>query len=98
DLVKRTIGGGPQFWADFEDAADVLAVRMLERVKREPATAPIKAVLKALLGPVMALERERTWSKDYKLHFQTDIVVPGDQALQVRESLIKRVKDLLADT
>src|SRR5262249_54556362 len=38
-----------------------------------------------------------TWSEDYTLHIQTDIILPSDPAWQTRELLLRRVKALLAD-
>src|SRR5207244_10412581 len=65
------------------------------RATREAATPSMVAVLKALLGPAMALERQQTWSEDYTLHIQTDIILPGHPAWQTRELLLTRVKGLL---
>lgn len=96
-LVERTLQGGPQFWADFEDAASALAARLLGRVAKEPATALLAAVLKALLKPAMALERHQTWSEDYTLHLQAYVVQPGHPAWRTRESILTCVKDLLAN-
>ena len=97
DLVGRTLGGGPQFWSDFEDAACALAARLLDRTAMEPATSPLAAVLRALLVPAMALERQQIWSEDYTLHIQRYVVLPDHLAWQTREVILTRVKHLLAD-
>ena len=97
NLVGRTLGGGPQFWSDFEDAASTLAARLLDRAATESVTSPLAAVLRALLVPAMALERQQIWSDDYTLHIQRYVVLPDHPAWQTREVILARVKHLLAD-
>lgn len=96
ELVGRTLEGGPEFWADFEDAASTIAARLLADVSKEPVTPAKAAVLRALLEPAVALERRQTWSEDYTIHIQTYLVLPGQPAWKTREAILGRAKDLLA--
>jgi hypothetical protein len=98
DLIGRTLGGGPQFWGDFEEAACALAARLLERAASEPATPPLAAVLQALLEPALALTRHQIWVEDYIVYEQSSAILPGHPAWQTRVLLLARVKDLLADS
>jgi hypothetical protein len=97
DLIGRALGGGPRFWGDFEEPARALAERLLERAAGEPASSPLVAVLKALLGPAMALTRRQTWSEDWTLHMQMSVILPSHPAWQTREWILTHMQALLAD-
>jgi len=96
-LVGRILQGGPQFSADFEDAAAAIALGLLDSFKKEPLTLENEAVLKALLEPAVALQRRQTWSENYNIHIQTYIVLPSHPAWNTREAILNRIKGLLAD-
>src|SRR5229473_7513489 len=97
DLVGRTIEGGPQFSADFEDAASTLATRLLDQAASVQLTPAKIAVMRALLKPSLEMERRQVWSEGYTFRIQTFVVLPSHPAWKTRDTLLRKVKDLLAN-
>jgi hypothetical protein len=95
-LIGRVLGGGPEFWGDFEEAAATIAVRLLDEVAEKPVSAAKEAVLNALLVPAAALEREQNWNEGYTFHIQRYVVLPSHPAWQTRSTIRRRIKELLA--
>lgn len=96
-LVERVVEGGPQFWGDFDHAAQKLGDALLTRISTLPPTNGSLTLLKALIQPAVAVERRQTWSDDRVLHMQTFAITPHHPAWATRAALLERVKELLSD-
>lgn len=96
-LVKQVIGGGPQFWSDFEPELYAVAHRLLAEAVSQPATRTKLAVLEALLEPCLELEREQIWSEDGKLNIGSLVMLPGSSTWMARQGILHQVKGYLAD-
>jgi len=96
-LVKRVIGGGPQFWSDFEPELSAVISRLLTEAVGQPMSKAKLAALKSLLEPYLELEREHVWSEDDKLNIQRVVMTPGSSEWKARQGLLNQVRDHLAD-
>ncbi len=95
-LVTRVLEGGPQFWNDYDDTAGTLCSELIATLGQNPPTRGQAAVLKALVEPVLALERRQSWSDDRSFTWRTFAIVPGTPAWSTREDVLARVKAALA--
>ncbi len=93
-LVKRVIGGGPQFWSDFETELHAVVSRLLAETAGQPTS---KGRLKSLLEPYLELEREQVWSADDKLNIGSLVILPGSPAWKARQGILNQVRGYLAD-
>ena len=96
-LVKRVIGGGPQFWSSFEPELSAIVGRLLTETVSQPTSKVKLAALKSFLEPCLELEREHVWSEDGKFNIQSVVMLPGSSAWKARQGLINRVKGYLED-
>ena len=97
DLVRRAIEGGPQFLGEFDDASAKVAGRLLSQLDRAEPTKGTAAALNALLKAALSAERQQTWTEQYTFKMQTYVIGPDHPAWTARESILKRLKGLLAD-
>ncbi|WP_141620721.1 ATP-binding protein [Myxococcus sp. AB036A] len=95
-LVTRVLEGGPQFWGEYDEAAKTLGLELLDTLTKHPPTRGQSALLKALIQPVLALERRQTWSDEQAVHIQTFEIGPGHAAWAIRNSLFDRLKTTLS--
>jgi len=95
-LITRVLEGGPQFVSDYDEAARTLSYELITALERNPPTLGQIALLKALLEPVLALERRQSWSDDRSFSWRTVKIVPGTPAWATREDVLTRVKAALA--
>jgi len=94
-LVMRVLQGGPNYWGDFDAAGKKLSLEILDEIAKEPPTDYQNALLKALVQPLLAIERSQTWSDDRSFYFQTVQITPDHPAWSTRQELLERVKQLL---
>jgi hypothetical protein len=95
-LVARVVEGGPEYWGDFDAAGKKLSLEILDAIAARPPTPGESALLKALIQPVMAIERRQTWSDDRSIHFRTFRIAAGHPAWSTRQEVLERVKQILA--
>ena len=95
-LVSRVIDGGPQFRSEYDDAAKTLCIELLTKLSAAPPTRGQVALLKALVRPVLALERRQEWSDDRSFSWRTFAINPGSTAWIARADVFSSVKDVLA--
>lgn len=95
DLVRRTLEGGPQFWSEFHGTAKRLSLGLLDDIARASPRPAQVAVLKALMEPLLELERRRMWSDDKVFRLQRYVVKPDEP---IRRELIARIKEMVANT
>jgi hypothetical protein len=95
-LVTRVLEGGPQFWSDYDDTARTLCFELIATFEQKPPTPGQAALLKALVEPVLALERRQSWSDDRSFTWRTFAIAPGTPAWSTREDVLARVKAALA--
>lgn len=95
DLVERAIGGGPQFWGDYEDAAQELGVCLLDVAAVTPLAPSRKKALSTLLEHATSIERHQFWSTGHGFTVRTVLVLPGYRSWETRLSLLSRVRSLL---
>jgi hypothetical protein len=94
--VTRVLEGGPQFWSDYDDTAQTLCSELIATLARKPPTPGQAALLKALVEPVLSLERRQSWSDDRSFTWRTFAIVPGTLAWATRELVLSRAKAVLA--
>ncbi|WP_395838832.1 hypothetical protein [Cystobacter fuscus] len=95
-LVKRVLEGGPQFWSEFDETAKQLGIELLTELTQRPPTLGQTALLKALVQPVVALERRQTWNDEHAFHIQTFAIGPEHSAWAARRELLDQVKAALS--
>ncbi len=96
-LVGQTIAGGPYFWSSFDDATSQLGIAKLEILRSQgPSAAEIQA-LKALMIPLLAVERHEDWVEGDQFIFRKYVIGEGHPAWTTREGLIAKLKELLLD-
>lgn len=95
-LVTRVLEGGPQFWSDYDDTAGTLCSELITALWQGPPTPGQAALLKALVEPVLSLERRQSWSDDRSFTWRTVAIVPGTPAWTTRDSILARLKAALA--
>ena len=96
-LVKRVIGGGPQFWSDFQAELCTVVSRLLAEAVGQPTYTAKLAALKSLLGPYLELGREQVWSEGDKLNIGSVVMLPGSPAWKARQGILNQVRGYLAD-
>jgi hypothetical protein len=96
DLLRRALEGGPQFWADFDEAAMVVSSRLLDHAATATLTPGKAASIKTLLVSATAMERRQTWADERSFHMQTSYIVPGQTAWATRQAIVARLKAILA--
>lgn len=95
-LVTRVVEGGPQFRSDYDDTARVLCSELIDSFGQKPPTRGEAALLKALVEPVVSLERKQSWSDGSSFTWRTFAIVPGTPAWSTREEVVARVKAALS--
>jgi len=95
-LVTRVLEGGPQFWSDYDETAKAIGVELLATLAQHPPTRGQTALLKALIQPVLSLERRQTWGDEHAVHIQTFAIGPEHTAWAVRNDLLNRLKAALS--
>lgn len=96
-LVKRVIGGGPQFWSDFQAELCTVVSRLLAEAVGQPTYTAKLAALKSLLGPYLELGREQVWSEGDKLNIGSVVMLPGSPAWKARQGILNQVRGYIAD-
>lgn len=96
-LVTRVLEGGPEYWGDFDEAGKKLSLEIFDTIATRPPTPAQHALLKALVQPAMAVERRQEWSDDRAFHWRSYLIAPGHPAWTIRNDLLERVKQILAD-
>lgn len=94
-LVTRVLEGGPQFWSDYDDAAKLLCAELLGALMQQQPTRGQVALLKALVQPVLALERRQSWSDEHSFTWRTFAIAPGSPAWSARDEVFAQVKAAL---
>ncbi|MBX7096834.1 MAG: hypothetical protein K1X89_03895 [Myxococcaceae bacterium] len=85
EMVDRTIQGGPEFWGEFDEAAEALALQYLDAAVAVPLGLGAAAALRALLHSVLGVERERISSEGRTFTIQRWVIHPSDPAWARRE-------------
>jgi hypothetical protein len=96
-LVTRVLEGGPEYWGDFDAAGKKLSLEILDAIATRPPTSEQRALLKALVQTAMAVERRQQWSDDRAFHWRTYLIAPGHPAWTIRNDLLEKVKQILAE-
>lgn len=91
-MVDRTIQGGPEFWGEFDESAETLALQYLDAAVVEPLGVGGAAALRALLHSVLGVERERITSEGRTFTIQRWVILPEDSAWARRERVHARVR------
>jgi hypothetical protein len=94
-LVTRVLEGGPHFRSEYDDTAKTLCNELLTKIAAEPPTPGQVALLRALVKPVLALERRQSWNDDRSFSWRTFAIGPGSTAWTARTDVFSRVKDTL---
>ncbi len=95
-LVTRVLEGGPQFWSEYDDTAKHLSMELIDALMKEPPTRGQVALLKALVHPMLAMERRQSWADDRSFTWRTFAIVRGSSAWAAREEVFDRVKAALS--
>src|SRR6266542_3713057 len=94
-LVTRVLEGGPQFWSEYDDTAKVLCIELVVALmKQQPKRGQI-ALLKALVEPILSVERRQSWNDDRTVTWRTFEIAPGSSAWSARETVLTQVKQAL---
>ncbi len=96
-LVGQTIAGGLYFWSSFNDASSQLGMAKLETLRSQPPSPAETRALKALMIPLLAVERHEDWVEGDQFIFRKYVIGEGHPAWTTREGLIAKVKELLLD-
>lgn len=96
-LVERTLEGGPQFWSHFDEQARLLSLRFLAEVADHAPSAARMTAMKALIEPLLRLERHQSWSEGFKIVWQRFIILRDSQEWSIRADLIECIKKRLSD-
>jgi hypothetical protein len=94
-LVARVVGGGPQFWGDYEEEVGKFGLLLLDTVATTQLTLGRAKTLRALLMPTTSLEREQMWYEGYTAHIQTNLTVIGCRSWETRAVLLARTREIL---
>lgn len=94
-LVTRVLQGGPNYWGDFDAAGKKLSLEILDAIAARAPTAAETALLKALVQPLLAIERSQTWSDDRSLYVRKIHIDPNQPAWSIRQQLLERLKQIL---
>ncbi|MBN1204213.1 MAG: ATP-binding protein [Myxococcaceae bacterium] len=95
-LVTRVLEGGPQFWSEYDDIASQLCTELIDTLMKQPPTPGQVALLKALVQPVLALERRQSWNDAQSVTWRTFAIGQGSPAWTAREAVFARVKSALS--
>jgi hypothetical protein len=95
-LVTRVLEGGPQFWSDYDDTARTLCSELIATLGQNPPTLGQAALLRALVEPVLALERRQSWSDGRSFTWRTFAIAPDTLAWSTRKDVLAQVKAALA--
>jgi hypothetical protein len=94
-LVTRVLEGGPQFWSEYDEAAQHLAMEVLDALTKETPSRGQSALLAALVQPILATERRQSWADDRSFTWRTFAIAPGGAAWSAREAVLTRLKAVL---
>ena len=94
-LIERVVEGGPSFWSDYSDVAGVIALEVLDRLAREIPTPGTRALLKALVEPLLAVERRQVWSDEKSIGWRKIRIQPGVAAWSARERVLNKLRAVL---
>lgn len=96
ELVTRVLEGGPQFWTDYVDTAAKLSKGLIDALTNHAPSNGEAALLKALIHPLLELQRHQIWSEDNSFQMRTSTIVRGGTAWQARVAVLTHLKDSLS--
>ncbi|MCL2726083.1 MAG: ATP-binding protein [Polyangiaceae bacterium] len=96
-LVTRVLEGGPQFINDYDETAKQLCIKLIAALMKQPPTRGQNALLKALVQPMLAIERTQSWNDDRTFSWRTIAIAPGSFAWSAREAVLAKVKEALGN-
>lgn len=94
-LLGRIIAGGPEIGFDFTAEAGAIALNRIEKLAQGTETPDQVAASRALLNPLISIQRTQSWFADGKFHIATGVITAESQAGQLRTQLIERMKALI---
>jgi hypothetical protein len=95
-LITRVIEGGPQFRSEFDDAAKQLSLELIDALMKHPPSRGQIALLKALVQPMLALERHQSWANDRSVTWRTFAIAKGTPAWTARAEVFDKLKAALS--